>query len=344
MGYKKHQAYQLYQSGLQKLLTSLPKDDHGFGCIFGSSEVLIESAISEVKQSLSNLGYQTTYIEASQWVQSGDILNQVNLFDPLNLYIINRCENVRSWPQWFKKNTQEGNALHTSKTKVLMTFNSERLLEPVQKELLSLKTALLPCFDPWPNEFPKLIRDLATKYQLHLTADAIETLIEANGYEPTKLKNEISKLSLIFAKSTSSAPLTRSMISTHLGMLRSEDSFKMDRLLVERSWASAQSMMLGLLDEGEKPISLLGMISYHCRSTLIVETARLEGLNRDLTQKLSGLSSMALNTYANARSKPNISRYSRALKKCRTADFMMKSGRIREDLLLSDIIDTLSGP
>ncbi len=348
MSFKKHQNYQVFLSSLQKLRVSLARDEVGFGCIYGSSEVLIEAAIKEVKQSFSDLGFQTTSIEASQWVQSQDLLSQVSLFDPLNLYIVIRCETIRSWPQWFKKNLPDDKSrqqktvpsVEISKSnKVLFVFTSDRLLEGVQKELTALEAPLIPCFDPWPNDFPTLIRDLASKLQVQLTSDAIEALIEANGYDLIKLRNELSKLSLIFSNSTS--PLTRSMIATHLGMLRSEDSFKMDRLLAERSWASAQSLILSLLDDGEKPLAILGIISYHCRNTLLVESARQSGLNPTQIQKMTGLTPMAIKTYLGASTRPKVSHYTLALKKCREADFAMKSSNLQGDLLLTQIIETL---
>lgn len=351
MSYKKHQNYQVFLSSLQKLQVSLARDDIGFGCIYGSSEVLIETALTEIKQSFSNRGFQTTSIEASQWVQSEDLLSQVSLFDPLNLYLVTRCETVRSWPQWFKKNLPDQKSrpqksppsVEIAKSnKVLLVFTCDRLLEGVQKELDALNAPMVPCFDPWPNDFPLLIRDLASKFQVSLTADATNALIEANGYDLIKLRNELSKLSLIFINAAS--PLSRSMIATHLGMLRSEDSFKMDRLLAEKSWASAQSLILSLLDEGEKPIAILGIISYHCRNTLLVESARQSGLNPAQVQKMTGLNPMAIKTYLSASTRPHVSRYTLAIKKCREADFAMKSSNLQGDLLLTQIIETLATP
>jgi DNA polymerase III delta subunit len=343
MSYASHQTYSAFQEQLKTLLQSLSQSTQGLACVYGSSEVLMEYAIAETKSHFSGQDFQVTSIEAGSWLKTEFLLDQANLFEPTNLYIVTRCENIRTWPQWFKKTYPKGVVPHAETHKIVFMYHAERPPEALIKELKKHQSPTVSCYNPWPNDFPKILRDLASRLKIPLAPDAVEALLDANGFDLIKHKHEIQKLSFIYARELPlKEPLTRAMIAPHLGMLRAEESFKIDRLLSARSWDKAQCLVLKLLEEGEKPLSILGIISYHCRNAYLIESARVAGLSADQIQRATGLTLTVIKSHLQNPLKPNLRAYKAALSKCRQADFAFKSSKFRDDLVLAQIIEAMA--
>jgi len=322
---------------------NLDASHQSIGLLFGDSEVLIEEAIHEIKKHFTKNQYEVTSIEASQWIRNDFILGQSHLFDPQNLYLITRCESVKNWSLWLKEFASFTKINRDFRDKILLVFKSEKIPESFSKELKQISTPSISCFDPWPREYPTVINDLARRYELTFSQDALETLIEANGYDLIKHRNDLRKLSLIFSQQSPQIfPLKSSDISTHLGMLRTEEAIKLDHFLNEGEWEKAQSLVFNLINDGEKALSILGILTFHCRNKIKIEACKEQGLALDQMIHPTGLSHFVIkNSIANPKKVP-LATYKRALFVCKNADFLLKSNKITPELLLFEIIDTIS--
>lgn len=340
--YKKHQSYSTYKDQVSFLAQELQKPHHALGAVFGDSEVLIEFALHKIKQIFFKSHYEVTAIEAPQWVQSDILLGQNHLFDPQNLYLITRCETVRNWTPWLKQFLHFLSSKKEHKDKILLLFKSDKIPETLLKELKKISSPTASCFDPWPNEFPTLVKDLASRFDLMLSEDALDTLIEVNGYDLIKHKHDLGKLSLLFAQKSKKYVLKTADISVHLGMLRSEESIKLDRFLTEGEWDKAQSLVLNLVNEGEKALSILGILSFHCRHKIQIEYSKQKGISADQMAKTTGMSFYTIKNAMPNPKKVTLASYHKALMSCKNADFLLKSTKIAPELLLFEIIDILA--
>lgn len=341
--FKKHQSYSSYKEQLKFFITEIKNPRHPLGIISGDSEVLIEDALSRVKHDFSEDHYEITSIEANQWMQSGIMLGQSHLFDPQNIYVITRCESIKNWAQWTKDFLPYIKSSKEFKDKIVLIFKSEKIPESINKDLKKIGFPSVTCFDPWPQEFPNTIKDLASRFEMMLATDAIEALIEANGYDLVKHKHDLGKLALIFAKKLPiTSPLRSSDISVHLGMLRSEEALKLDRFLTAGDWAKAQSLAVNLMSEGEKALSILGILSYHCRIKLQIESCKKKELTVDQMAQRTGLATFAIKNALSNPAKVSTAAYQKALGLCQSADFLMKSNKIAPEILIFEIIDSLA--
>jgi DNA polymerase III delta subunit len=341
--FKKHQPYSSYKEQIKNFVSEINKPHHSLGIIYGDSEVLIENVLLYIKKNLSDSQYEITSIEASQWIESEIVLGQNHLFDPQNLYIVNRCESIKSWSQWIKDFLIYKNSISELKDKVILVFKSEKIPESINKDLKKIGFCSISCFDPWPQDFSSAIKDLASRFNLSFTPDAVDALIESNGYDLIKHKHDIGKLALIYAKDLPlKSPLKSSDISTHLGMIRSEEALKLDRFLTAGDWEKAQSLVSNLIGEGEKGLSILGIISYHCRTKIQIEYCRKKTYTIDQISEATGLSTYSIKNSLSMPSKLSIAAYQKALVLCQNADFLMKSTKIVPEILIFEIIDSLA--
>lgn len=309
-------------------------------CIFGTSEYLLNHSIERVRKAATRSGMTTQTLEAATLtdVSWPALTSQASLFEPASLYVLRRAEQAKNLPKLLKSVTKS-DALANH---LVLVVQGEGPGGPLKTELDRLKAVAIPCFEPWPSEMPEAVQAIADALGVRLAHDAVQFLIDANGQDLVKHRNELQKIAFLIPGSESA--LTAAQVAPHLGMLREDDAFQLDRLLLQKQGAKAQALVSGLLARGEKGLGLLAILAGHCRNSLKLGTALAEGKSPDQLVGLVRLPPFVIKSYAQALGRSMDPRpYARALSLCQDADRQMKSSSVSEELILSQIVEVLAG-
>ncbi len=317
-------------------------------CVVGTSDFLAQRTVDILRQQAEATGAHCSSLEAVSLQETTVVSlgSQSSLFEPATLYVLRRCEQAKEkLPKLLHQlppPTQLANRL-------CLVYRGESLPAALRTELDRLGAKQIGCFDPWPNELSQVLEHIASDHELALQADASELLLQTHGTDLAKLNNEIAKLRWIIAPAPGDAsaprrPLAAATIAPHLGLLREDDAFTLDRLLLQRKWPQAQALSTALLARGEKALALLGIVAGHCRHALLVSEALARGVPQHDVGTAVRLSPTTLKAYLQAFGRSTDTRpYLQALHLCQETDVRLKSGRIDEGLLIGRIIATL-GP
>lgn len=308
----------------------------GLSFVFGTSEFLVGEAVRRLRRAAC--GAAVTSLEASSIAESSlsSLLGQASLFEPAALYLIRRTESAKALGKVLKSLPK----VKDTSNHICFIYAGDPPTTGIRSELARLGARNFPCHQPWPNETTQALTFMADIAGVKLARDALSLLLEANGDDLVKQNNEIQKLALAFTGKTSS-PLTAADIAQHLGMLREDDAFQLDKLLLHRQWSKAQALTGALLARGEKSIALLAILATHCRT--IIRLASAQGRSFETLARDVRLPPFILKTYLQALQQPlSISPYLQALTLCQEADLLLKSSRLPEELVLGRIIDVIA--
>lgn len=317
--------------------------EQGFLCIYGTSEFLLNHTVELARRYAGEkLGFPITAVEAPSLDAASfqNLLGQGSLFDPATAYVIRRCEQQKSLGAILK--TVQGKT--PTANLLILVHKGEAPLAATKTELERLGAGVVPCFDPYANEVPMLARQLAKARGINLAGAAAELLLDTVGAELGKLDNELEKLALIFADRVGKGTeISVQDVAPHLGMLREDDAFQLDRLLLGRQLAKAHALTGSLLRRGEKGLSLLGILASHCRNSLRCIELMGKGLGpSELTGALRPLPPFLVKIYAQSLRGADPRRYARALARCQEADVFLKTSRMSDDLCLAYVLEALA--
>ncbi len=310
----------------------------GFVAVYGSSEFLVGHSVALLRKHATELsGMAVTPLEASTLTAESlnAILSQGSLFDPKTLYIVRRAEQAKGLGALLKaaRTVPDGANL------VVLAFSGEPLAA-VKTELLEREAHLVPCADPYPSEVPVLLRKLAEAHRLRLAPAAYELLLETTGPDLAKLDQELLKLGLVFSEHQ--GELGAQDLAPHLGVLREDEAFALDRLLLARQGAKAQALLTNLLARGEKGLALLGILAGHCRHSLRLIELNNRGVSPADMASAMRLPPFIVKSYAQGLRGAEPARYLDALGRCQEVDTWLKRSQIREDLGLAYVLEALA--
>jgi DNA polymerase III delta subunit len=309
--------------------------------VYGTSEFLTQHTAKMLREhTAAALGAQIVALEASDLTADSlrGLCGQASLFEPTTMYLVRRCEQARGLPGLLK-------TLPTAATlanHLVFFYRGDSPAAPLRTELKRLGCRELPCFDPWPSDLPQAVQAIARTHDVKLASDAVALLIETIGGDLVKLGHEIARLGLLHASST--APLTAAVIAPSLGLLREDEAFRLDRLLVEGRGAEAHALIDDLIARGEKAIPLLGILASHCRNGIRAAEGAASGLSRDALAAKLRLHPTAAKSYAANAAHFDRGRYAEALRLCQEADLLFKSSNVKETLVLGRIVEALRPP
>lgn len=309
--------------------------------VYGSSEHLMHRTVDLIRARATKDGVPAVSLEAASITEATlqAMGGQASLFEPATLYVIRRVEQAKSLPKLLK-GAAAGKDLAN---KLVFVYKGDSPVAPLKAELKRMGAREVPCFDPWPNELPQVVGELAKDAGLKLKADAVQLLVETNGGDLVKQANEITKLALLTRSGgDATAPLGAADVAPHLGMLREDDAFQLDKLLLAKQWAKAHALAASLLARGEKGLAVLGIIAGHCRNVVRIADALASGVPaHDLGARVK-MPPFLIKTYAQGVGRVDPRRYLRALELCRETDRILKSAPISEELVIARLIDALA--
>jgi DNA polymerase III delta subunit len=320
---------------LLKKIGSLPT----LSVVFGNSEFLVNDTCQIFQKLWIKSGNQPANSLEAKSLNSNtfsEIWEQSSLFEPKNLTVIRRCQDNRTLQKLLKEIPKPESILNP----IVFIYDTEKPNAYALKELKRLNVVEFPCTEPWPNELPPLINQLCKRKNISLNNEALNLLLESVGTDLIKVENELNKFSMIFA--SASKELTTEDIGPYLGMLRADHAFELDKHLTSKNWSKAHALLFDLINRGETPLKILGLLARHCRHSIRVLAAQNSGVSpRDLAFQLR-LPPSVVTSYGNYVKGKKPQHFAKALEICREIDQLCKSRRISEDLMLSRIIEHLA--
>ncbi len=307
--------------------------------IVGDSVHLQTKAAQRLRALSSTWGENTFYrLEGKQvdpefWEQT---FLSASMFEEASLYFV-----------WLNdKSSYLGKALAATKSTAswrhrLVVCFTQTPAAGLQKDLSRLQAKMLPCFTPQHQELNRYIHVVAQEAGLQLEASAVELLKETQGNDLAKLDNEVSKLSLIFAGSAKKH--TAADLAPHLGVMREDHAFALDDFLTRGEKAKAQALLTELLNRGEKPHALLGILALHCRKALKIRQMLIQGHNEKIIAQELRLPIPIVKSYNRYVQQHSPKVFLHALNRCQQADVQIKSTPVGDEVILFDVLQELTG-
>jgi len=333
--------YKLHQQSLSVLKQSLnAKAFPEITLCHGSSTFLINQTVELMKAHWRNSHklpvskHNCKELSPSEFLP---LIEQQSIFDDASLQVITQCEKqkkIASLLETLQENLPTSNRFllsyyypNKAPTKILNSFKKMGAIEVI-------------CPNPSPYEMRDFTKDLAKQHLLNLDQSAINLLLELVGNNLVSLDQELRRLSLVFA-ATKQINLKATDISPHLNMISESIAFKLRTLILDQKKSQAHCLLVDLLNRGESPLAILGILAKHCRNAINIQTAKQNSLASSVISQKYRLQNYLVNHYIKYVSRVNQHHFKAALHDCHEADKAIKTGSRNESLLLSNIIEGL---
>ncbi len=317
--------YIAFLESLQKALSKIQDQTPCMIVVYGPCEYFAFKALKAIK----TVWQKKTMAPATTWdgeefktANLNELFEQRNLFELTSLHMIRRI----------KKSADYVRALASMPAKVqnfVVLFLETDKLSPKLSELIKKNNALtIPCLEPSDEDFPNISSHLLKKRKLHLNPESLRVLLKNSSHNLYALENEIDRLSLIF---TDEQIVTPAELIPHLNTIPEEQSFKMISLLLERKNIQTKIFIESLLQQGESPIAINGLIAWHCRNALKVHAS----LNKGSDASPIKLSYTLLKAYQQYIRHMPAQQVMHALIECQKSDTTLKSSATNPNLVLA---------
>ena len=164
---------------------------------------------------------------------------------------------------------------------------------------------------------------------------ALEQLIFMRGKSLTALMAELDKLADYIGERSE---ITSEDVDAMAAPSPEMDVFKMIDLLMQGRQAQAHALKRSMLENGEKPAGLIALLIHQMRMLTHIRLMREKGVTLSEAQQ-----KLELNSYAASRAATQAARFSSAAleegyRAAVQADYDFKSGRVREEAALDDLM------
>lgn len=193
-----------------------------------------------------------------------------------------------------------------------------------QKELTRLKAAVIYATPPEGDALADFCQSLAKKLGLSLARDAVQTLIEETDGNLGRLDNELAKLALLFNGETRT--LTRDDLPIIAADLVEAQVFHLDQFILNGDTVGAHSHLKRLLDQGQAPIAILGMLTRCLRISLLLASAKHSGGSMEQAASAYRLPSFIARKYSQFAASRPLAQLQQAMGRCQKLDAAFKSG------------------
>jgi DNA polymerase III delta subunit len=202
------------------------------------------------------------------------------------------------------------------------------------KELGRLAAFTISCDEPAAWEIKDFLRDRCQVHKLDLNPESQNLFLEAVGGDLAKIENELRKLALICPDGR----VTVEAIRAHVDFLREDSAFRLDELLCKQNYPQAMLLVKGLIDRGESSLSVLAILSMHCRKAIQIHARLRAGLTPVQIGQELRLPLQVVQLYGPYLRSKDATVFQRALNLCHDADRKLKSIRHGEETWLQRIV------
>ncbi len=338
MAYYKTQNYQEFKQSLRGCVDLLKKAEApNLIVCSGSCEFFIEKAQATIIRTLTATSKQLAdniqSFEASEMTDETfkEAVFNSDLFSNKALVVIKRAELRNGFSQ-----------LLTSTLKnpvdnfLIISLGKSRSSAALKKALSKVKHFEIKCDEPARSESRIIINDLCKKARLNLSNDALNFIEQIVGGDLFKIENELEKLKLVFHEETRS--LSKSDIAPLIPPLKDDLAFELGNYLITENFPRAMSFSSELIERGESPIALIGLLASHCRKCLKISEALKETTNPKLLSQMTGLQFFIVKRYTSYVRKTPPHVFKRGLEHCQRLEGLAKSSKTNPHLLVQGLV------
>ena len=300
----------------------------------GDSPFLINLVEADLKNSYLARDFKLLNFEAKEenFEDFKQKFSEVSLFSEDTSYFAQNIDQAKNFYS-FLESFQEKEAISAP---LIVIHKKNALAAKLKNELKRLSSFNISLPTPKPFENPEVLAFLCESSQIQLDREAFTFLQKKTGDRLYQAKNDLDKLSLIYGKN--SRKLSLKEISEHIESEEEEKAFVLTSLLLEKKMAKAQAHVTNLINSGESPLSILGMITYFCRTALYLKTEKNKNSKSASQNKSIRLPNFLINRYHRHIGLHTEESLKRALQKCFEADLKLKTRERKQHLVFLSCI------
>lgn len=287
-------------------------------------------------------------MEATELAKDGllDLVLSQSLFEDTQLVIVRRADKRSDFGKLLGMLPQS----RDWSNRLVVAFEKPALTAEFQRQLTRLDGQWIQVAQPLTQaDFIQFIQTAAQRARLQLTVEAQQLILNCCGRDAIVIENEINRLAMLFpppgdARDGQGGKMTdlgTAEISGVLGVLREDEVFRLDELLVNRRHAEAEILLHALLERGESVLAVTGVLARHCRNALAVqdEIARRGAVDMPGMAARLRIPQAVVRTFV--RYVPSVPRatFEQALAACARADVELKTSGLPDGLALSRIVE-----
>jgi|GEM_PF-1476868 len=287
-------------------------------------------------------------MDATELAKDGllDLVLSQSLFEDTQLVIVRRADKRSDFGKLLGMLPQS----RDWSNRLVVAFEKPALTAEFQRQLTRLDGQWIQVAQPLTQaDFIQFIQTAAQRARLQLTAEAQQLILNCCGRDAIVIENEINRLAMLFpppgdgrdGQGGKMTDLGTAEISGVLGVLREDEVFRLDELLVNRRHAEAEILLHALLERGESVLAVTGVLARHCRNALAVqdEIARRGAVDMPGMAARLRIPQAVIRTFV--RYVPSVPRatFERALAACARADVELKTSGLPDGLALSRIVE-----
>jgi DNA polymerase III delta subunit len=296
--------------------------------IYGKSEFLLYKAATLIQTCWNKypaaecVSYDGNELDEDLF---SSLVGQQPMFGANLLYLIKRAETCRSLADYFEPLKSAASL----KNHLCIVMKADKALDTLLKEVKKINGFILHAVEPAPFEFNTYIDYVAKRAGVSFAPDAKNMLVENLGKNVGLLDNEIQRLASIFDGRT--APLRSGDIAPYLGLLKEDFAITVRNYLLAGKNGKAHAIVADLLARGESGLAILGILAKHSRTAI-----------KFAKSTPADVPGYLVSNYRNYFNRVGIAKLKQALNLCINGDRLLKSKRVSEELVLSQVVDSLS--
>ena len=298
---------------------------------YGPERFPIQTTLGIIRQFFSKQGVEPDRFTAGVHPLSHIMgtLRTPNLLAPKRLVIVDEVDDFKK-EDWDSLREYAENPVPEAVLLLIGTSIGAAVARgwPVTASLLESKSL-------YPNQVPGWINMEARRMGIKISMEAAQMLSDAVGSDLGSLSQALEKLTLFAGKT---ALITPEAVQKIVGVSREENVFALTRALGDRNAAKAVLSLKHLLEQGEMPVRVLGMVARNVRLLAKAQALLQEGCSeRDLASKLKVHPFFVKEYVSQARQWPKEG-WSRRFRQLYTCDRSLKSSPIRGSAILEKTI------
>ena len=233
------------------------------------------------------------------------------------------------------------NEIHTTpiNKKIIFTFTGKpnKSFNTVIQNIKNLNVFLLNCSTPSKSDCLDLICDNVKRLGCSLDKAAVKFIYERIDKNLDQITNSVRTACLA---STNKTCLSIEQLSC-FDAINNEIAFKLSDHLLQKDHTKAQILLCKLLDDGNSPLALLGIISRHLRICLMLNKQTKKSTPTDQIAKDLKLPVFVIDKYRKYLKQANINNITSALTICFETDILLKTSSLSPETALSKIFTEL---
>ncbi len=320
LGYKK-----IHKSGLNLIYIDAKENDfNDFYRNFKINSMFAEKKLIVLKNVFSDAKFQEDFLE-----------NIENLNNTKDIIIVYEESAIDQRTKFFKALTKNVPTTKSRQSRGLTTQSEPSRIHDANKVGIGTKCQVFNYLQP--AMLKKWVVQEFEKNKVKINTDALDSMVDSVRSDLWLMANEINKLSNYRAGSIIRKEDVELLVKPNI----ENDIFKTIDALASKDKKQALSLLHKHLDDGEKPLYLLSMISYQFRNLLIIKELQDAHRPYNSIAKKSGLHPFVVQKSYYLCNQFSMPKLKKIYQKIFQIDLDIKTGKIEPetaiDILLSEI-------